>query len=109
MNLLIVGNGGREHALAWKLAQSPKVTKIYCAPGNSGTAGFCENVDLDLGNLRNLVRWAKEHDIGFVMPGSEAYYVDGIVDAFKDSGIPIFGPNKAAADSICICQNTVLQ
>ncbi len=98
MNLLIVGNGGREHALAWKLAQSPKVTKIYCAPGNSGTAPFCENVDLDLGNLRNVVRWAKEHDIGFVLPGSEVHYVDGIVDAFKDSGIPIFGPNKAAAE-----------
>ena len=98
MNLLIVGNGGREHALAWKLSQSPKVTKIYCAPGNSGTAPFCENVDLDLGNLRNVVRWAKEHDIGFVLPGSEVHYVDGIVDAFKDSGIPIFGPNKAAAE-----------
>ncbi len=98
MNLLLVGNGGREHALAWKLAQSPKVSKIYCAPGNSGTALVGENVDIDLGNLRNVVRWAKEHDIGFVLPGSETYYVDGIVDAFKDSGIPIFGPSRAAAE-----------
>ncbi len=98
MNVLIVGNGGREHALAWKLAQSPKVTKIYCAPGNSGTALVGENVDLDLGNLRNIVRWAKDHDIGFVLPGSEVHYVDGIVDAFKDSGIPVFGPTKAAAE-----------
>ena len=98
MNVLVVGSGGREHALAWKLSQSPKVSKIYIAPGNSGCAQIGECVDLDLGNLRNVVRWAKEHDIGFVMPGSEAHYVDGIVDAFKDSGIPIFGPNKAAAE-----------
>ncbi len=98
MNVLVVGSGGREHALAWKLAQSPKVTKIYIAPGNSGCALVGECVDIDVGNLRQLVRWAKEHDIGLVVPGAEAYYVDGIVDVFKDSGIPIFGPSKAAAE-----------
>ncbi|MCD8349656.1 MAG: phosphoribosylamine--glycine ligase [Planctomycetaceae bacterium] len=98
MNVLVVGSGGREHALSWKLAQSPKVDKVYIAPGNSGCAEVGECVDIDVGNLRNLVRWAKEHDIGLIVPGSEVYYVDGIVDAFKDSGIPIFGPNKSAAE-----------
>ncbi len=98
MNVLVVGSGGREHALSWKLAQSPKVSKVYIAPGNSGCALVGECVDIDVGNLRNLVRWAKEHEIGLVIPGSESYYVDGIVDAFKDSGIPIFGPTKAAAE-----------
>ncbi len=98
MNILVVGSGGREHALAWKLSQSPKVDKIYIAPGNSGCALVGECVDIDTGNLRNLVRWARDHDIGLVIPGSETYYVDGIVDAFKESNIPIFGPNKAAAE-----------
>ena len=98
MNVLVVGSGGREHALCWKLSQSPKVDKIYIAPGNSGCALVGECVDVDVGNLRNLVRWAREHDIGLVIPGSETYYVEGIVDAFKEAGIPIFGPNKAAAE-----------
>ncbi len=98
MNVLIVGSGGREHALAWKLSLSPKVTKVYAAPGNSGTALVGENVDVDVGNLRNLVRWARDHDIGLVIPGAEAYYVAGIVDEFKESGIPIFGPSAAAAE-----------
>lgn len=98
MNVLVVGSGGREHALSWKLSQSPKVDKLYIAPGNSGCAQVGECVDIDVGNLRNLVRWAKEHDIGLVVPGAEVYYVDGIVDAFKEAGIPIFGPGKAAAE-----------
>ena len=98
MNVLVVGSGGRERALAWKLSQSPKVDKIYIAPGNSGCAEVGECVDIDVGNLRQLVRWSKEHDIGLVIPGSETYYVDGIVDVFKEAGIPIFGPNKAAAE-----------
>ena len=98
MNVLVVGSGGREHALAWKLSQSPRVDKLYIAPGNSGCAEVGECVDMDLGNLRNVVRWAREHEIGLVVPGAEVYYVDGIVDAFKDSGIAIFGPSKAAAE-----------
>ncbi|MDR1520927.1 MAG: phosphoribosylamine--glycine ligase [Planctomycetota bacterium] len=98
MNLLIVGSGGREHALAWKLSQSPKVAKIFVAPGNSGCVGLAECVDIDIGNLRLLVRWTREHDIGLVIPGSETYYMAGIVDAFKDSGIPVFGPDRSAAE-----------
>lgn len=98
MNILIVGSGGREHALAWKLRQSPKVTKIYSIPGNSGLAGLGDCESLDTGNLPSLVRWARAHDIGLVVPGSETYYAEGIVDAFKDSGIPVFGPVKLAAE-----------
>lgn len=98
MNVLVVGSGGREHALCWKLAQSPKVTKVFAAPGNSGCALVGECVDVDVGNMRQLVRWARENDIGLVIPGSETYYVDGIVDAFKEAGIPVFGPSKAAAE-----------
>ncbi|MCL2000865.1 MAG: phosphoribosylamine--glycine ligase [Planctomycetes bacterium] len=98
MNVLVVGSGGREHAMAWKLSQSPGVTKVYIAPGNSGCAEVGECVDIDVGNLRQLVRWSKEHDIGLAAPGAEAYYADGIVDVFKKSGIPIFGPSRAAAE-----------
>ncbi len=98
MNVLVVGSGGREHALAWKLAQSPKVDKVYIAPGNSGCAEVGECVDLDVGNLRTVVRWARDNAIGLVAPGAEAYYVAGIVDAFRESGIPTFGPSKAAAE-----------
>ncbi len=97
MNVLVVGSGGREHALAWKLSESPKVDKVYIAPGNSGCALVGECVDMDTGNLRNMVRWAREHDIGLVLPGSETYYVDGIVDAFKEAGLRLFGPTQAAA------------
>lgn len=98
MNVLVIGSGGREHALAWKLSESPKVDKLYIAPGNSGCALVGECVDMDVDNHRNVVRWAKEHDINLVIPGAEAYYVAGIVDAFKESGIPVFGPNKLAAE-----------
>lgn len=96
--VLVVGSGGREHALAWKLAQSPKVEKVYIAPGNSGCAEVGECVDIDVGNHGQVVRWAKQNQIDLVVPGAEVFYVDGMVDSFKDSGIPIFGPTKAAAE-----------
>ncbi|MDR1535883.1 MAG: phosphoribosylamine--glycine ligase [Planctomycetota bacterium] len=98
MNLLVVGSGGREHALAWKLSQSPKVAKVFIAPGNSGCARVGECVDLDVGNLRTLVRWAREHAVGLVVPGSETLYRAGIVDAFRKAGIPAFGPDQSAAE-----------
>lgn len=98
MNVLVVGSGGREHALAWKLAQSPRIGKLYIAPGNSGCAEVGDCVDIDVGNLRQVVRWARERDIGLVVPGAEAHYVAGIVDAFKGSGVPVFGPGRAAAE-----------
>lgn len=96
--VLVVGSGGREHALAWKLAQSPKVEKVYIAPGNSGCAEVGECVDIDVGNHGQVVRWAKQNQIDLVVPGAEAFYVAGMVDSFKDTGIPIFGPTKAAAE-----------
>ena len=98
MKILIVGSGGREHALAWKLAQSPKVDAIFVAPGNSGCAGVGECVDIDVENFRSLVRWAREHGVGLVLPGSETHYAAGIVDAFRGTDIPVFGPDRAAAE-----------
>ncbi|MDR3078114.1 MAG: phosphoribosylamine--glycine ligase [Planctomycetota bacterium] len=98
MNVLVVGSGGREHALAWKLAQSPKVDKLYIAPGNSGCAQAGECVDIDVENPRQLVRWAKEHEVGLAVPGSETHYVAGMVDFFREAGIPAFGPGRSAAE-----------
>lgn len=98
VNLLIVGGGGREHALAWKLAQSPRAGRIYIAPGNAGCAAVGECVDLDDGNLPSLARWARDRDIGLVVPGPEAALCAGIADVFAGAGIKVFGPNKAAAE-----------
>lgn len=98
MNILVIGSGGREHALAWKIAQSPRASKVFIAPGNAGCAEVGECVDLDPANIPNLLRWAREHQIDFVVPGPEAVLVEGIVDAFRASGIKIFGPTKAAAE-----------
>ena len=97
VNVLITGSGGREHALAWKLAQSRRIGKLYVAPGNPGCAACAENVDLDLANLPAVVRWAKQHDIGLVAPGAETALCDGIVDLCREAGIPAFGPDRAAA------------
>ncbi len=98
MNILIIGSGGREHALAWKIAQSPRADKLYIAPGNAGCAEIGVCADLDLQNLPALVRWAKEHAIDFVVPGPEAVLCAGIVDVFREAGIKIFGPIRAAAE-----------
>ena len=98
MKVLVVGSGGREHALAWKLAQSKRVSKVYIAPGNAGCAEVGECVDLDVNNIAIVVRWAKQNGIDFVVPGPEAVLVEGIVDAFSQAGIKVFGPNKAAAE-----------
>lgn len=98
MKILVVGNGGREHALAWKLSQSKRATKIYIAPGNAGCSEVGECVDLDLNNIPAILRWAKENKIDFVVPGPEAVLVEGIVDAFYEAGIKVFGPNKLAAE-----------
>ncbi len=98
MNVLIVGSGGREHALAWKLSQSSRLDNLYVAPGNAGCASVAECVDLDTANLPNLVRWAREHHIGLVVPGPEAILVAGVVDAFQEAGIKAFGPTAAAAE-----------
>lgn len=97
MNLLVVGSGGREHALAWRLLQSDRVRKVYVAPGNAGTAlePGLENVPLtDIGELITFVR---EHDVAFTLVGPEAPLAAGIVDRFREAGLAIFGPTQAAA------------
>ncbi|MBC3253732.1 phosphoribosylamine--glycine ligase [Serratia fonticola] len=99
MNILIIGNGGREHALAWKAAQSPLADKVYVAPGNAGTAleNNLTNVDIAPTDIPALVAFAKDNAIDLTIVGPEAPLVIGVVDAFKAAGLKIFGPSQAAA------------
>ncbi len=99
MKVLIVGGGGREHALAWKVAQSPRVTQVYVAPGNAGTAlePRAENVDIAADDVPALLRFAERHKVDLTIVGPEAPLVLGIVDAFQAAGLRCFGPSKACA------------
>ncbi|KMJ43538.1 phosphoribosylamine--glycine ligase [Xenorhabdus khoisanae] len=99
MNILIIGSGGREHALAWKAAQSPLADKVYVAPGNAGTAleTNLENVDIAATDIDGLLAFARSHHIDLTIVGPEAPLVIGVVDAFQQAGLTIFGPTKAAA------------
>jgi phosphoribosylamine---glycine ligase len=97
MNLLLLGSGGREHALAWKIAASPLVERLYCAPGNAGIAKECELVALDLANHAAVIAFCKTHGIDLVVVGPEAPLCAGIVDDLAACGIKAFGPSKAAA------------
>ncbi|WP_158174998.1 phosphoribosylamine--glycine ligase [Grimontia hollisae] len=99
MDVLVIGNGGREHALAWKVAQSEKVNTVYVAPGNAGTAlePKLENVAIGVEDITALVAFAKEKSIDLTIVGPEAPLVIGVVDAFQEAGLPIFGPTAAAA------------
>ena len=99
MNVLIIGSGGREHALAWKAAQSPLADRIFVAPGNAGTAREprVENVSIDVLDIDALRRFAKENEVGLTIVGPEAPLVDGIVDAFQADGLRCFGPLREAA------------
>ncbi len=97
MNILVVGSGAREHTLVWKLAQSPRADKIYCAPGNGGIASIAECVDIAAGDIEKLVEFAKAKDIGLTVVGPEAPLCAGIVDEFEAHGLRAFGPRKAAA------------
>lgn len=97
MNVLIVGNGGREHALAWKIKQSPKITRVFCAPGNPGTAQLGENVPIKVNETDRLVAFAQQEAIGLTVVGPEVPLVEGIVDAFNKAGLRIFGPEAGAA------------
>ncbi len=99
MNVLIIGSGGREHALAWKAAQSPLVNQVFVAPGNAGTAleNNIENVDIGAEDIPALLDFAKSKQIELTIVGPEAALVAGIVDVFNDNGLKIFGPSKAAA------------
>lgn len=94
--MLVVGGGGREHTLAWKIAQSPRVEEVFAAPGNAGTAAIAENLDLRPADIEGLGRASKEKGIDLVVVGPEAPLASGIVDYFDALGIPIFGPSKEA-------------
>lgn len=97
MNVLIIGNGAREHTLAWKISQSPKVDKLFIAPGNAGTAAIAQNLQISPADIPALTRAAQESKVDIVVVGPEAPLVSGIVDAFQEIGIPAFGPSKGAA------------
>ena len=97
MKVLIVGSGGREHAIAWSVAKSPKVDKIYCAPGNAGIAEFAECVNIKAMEFDKLVAFAKENAIDLTIIGMDDPVVGGVVDAFESEGLRVFGPRKNAA------------
>ena len=99
MNVLVIGSGGREHALAWKAAQSDKVETVYVAPGNAGTASETgiENVGLGVGDFEALANFAQDNNVGLTIVGPEQPLVDGVVDYFAERGLRCFGPSKGAA------------
>ncbi|MCY6381701.1 phosphoribosylamine--glycine ligase [Hoeflea prorocentri] len=97
MNVLLIGSGGREHALAWKISASPVLDRLYCAPGNPGIAKEAECVDLNVSDHGAVVDFCAQREIGLVVVGPEAPLVAGIADALQEAGIPVFGPTAAAA------------
>ena len=97
MKILVVGGGGREHAICWKLKNEKDVEKVYCAPGNAGIADSAECVDIKDSDIENLVKFAKDNAIDLTVVGPEVPLVMGIVDAFEKEGLRIFGPNKQCA------------
>jgi phosphoribosylamine---glycine ligase len=97
LKILVIGGGGREHTLAWKIVQSPRVEKVFAAPGNAGTAAIAENLNLSPTDIEGLGKAAEEKGVDLAVVGPEAPLTSGIVDYFDGLGIPIFGPTKAAA------------
>jgi phosphoribosylamine--glycine ligase len=97
MNILLLGSGGREHALAWKLAQSPSLTRLYAAPGNPGIAEEAELAALEVTDHSAVLAFCRAQEIGLVVIGPEAPLVDGLSDSLRAAGVPVFGPSKAAA------------
>ena len=108
MKVLVVGGGGREHALAWKLLQSPRADRVFVAPGNAGTSEDAENVEISDSDVQALLEFAKQNEIGLTVVGPEAPLAAGIVDAFQSEKLRIFGPTKSAAEleaSKVFCKN----
>ena len=108
MKVLVVGGGGREHAIAWKVGQSPRADRVFVAPGNAGTAQDAENVEIAADDIAALVGFAKQNDIGITIVGPEVPLCAGIVDAFNDEGLKVFGPSRGAAQleaSKVFCKN----
>ncbi|MDP2980538.1 MAG: phosphoribosylamine--glycine ligase family protein, partial [Candidatus Omnitrophota bacterium] len=97
MRILVIGSGGREHAIVWKLSQSKKVKKIFCAPGNGGIKEIAELVDIKADDIPRLLDFAKNNKIDLTVVGPEAPLVKGIVDIFKENGLKAFGPHKDVA------------
>lgn len=98
LRVLVIGSGGREHALVWKLAQSPLVKKIFCAPGNGGIAELAESVPIGVTEVERLVAFAKEQGIDLTVVGPEAALLAGVTDAFEAEGLAVFGPDRKAAE-----------
>src|SRR6185503_12496918 len=112
MKVLIIGNGGREHALAWKLKQSPRVERVFVAPGNAGTALEAENLVISADDFPRLIKFAQTNKVGLTVVGPEGPLAAGIVDAFAAAKLKIFGPSKAAAQlegSKVYCKNLLHQ
>ncbi len=112
MKVLVVGSGGREHVLTWKLKQSPKVKQVFCAPGNAGIGADVVNVDINATDGERLVQFAKNEKIDLTVIGPEAPLVAGVVDQFKKAGLRVFGPSKAAAlleGSKAYCKDIIRQ
>jgi len=112
MKVLIIGNGGREHALAWKIKQSPRVTDVFVAPGNAGTARDAINVPIQAEDIAGLIKFAKAEKIGLTVVGPEAPLALGVVDAFESEKLRIFGPSQAASQlesSKAFCKNLLRQ
>ena len=97
MKILVIGSGGREHTLVWKLNQSPLVKKIFCAPGNAGIAQIASCEDIAVNDFRKLLSFARKNHIDMTIVGPEAPLVQGIVDEFETKGLPIFGPSQRAS------------
>jgi phosphoribosylamine--glycine ligase len=112
MKVLVIGNGGREHALAWKLAQSSRVDRVFVAPGNAGTGLDAENVDISATDFAKLIKFATENAVGLTVVGPEAPLAAGIVDAFAAAKLRAFGPSRQAAEleaSKVFCKNLLRQ
>jgi phosphoribosylamine--glycine ligase len=97
MKLLVIGSGGREHALAWKLAHGARVQKVFVAPGNGGTAHEAGVENVALSTIPDLIAFARKESIHLTVVGPEAPLAEGVVDAFREAGLRIFGPTRAAA------------
>jgi phosphoribosylamine--glycine ligase len=108
MNILVIGNGGREHALAWKISQSPRAPRVFVAPGNAGTTAEAENVEIAATDVPRLVDFARQNKIDLAVVGPEAALAAGVVDAFASAGLRAFGPSRSAAEletSKVFCKN----
>ena len=98
MKVLVVGGGGREHALCWKIARSPLLTELLCAPGNAGTAQVARNVDVAADDVKGVVRLAREEGVELVVVGPEDPLCAGMADALRDAGIDVFGPGRRGSE-----------